>query len=79
MFPVLLLTVGVLVWCALEFIGKFFPLFAVLGAGLRFLGNKLMGRERKRVTAMQPGKPFRSRYECDLVLEYFHGRDCPFR
>eukprot|EP00904_Undaria_pinnatifida_P003525 jgi/Undpi1/13173/HiC_scaffold_8.g02835.m1 len=66
-FPVLLLTLGVLVWCALEFIGKFFPLLAVLGAGVRFVVNKITGTERKRVTAMQPGKKFKSRWTSEVA------------
>lgn len=60
-FPIMLLTAGVLVWCALEFIGKFIPVFAILGKVFRCLAGACTGKKRVR-TVMRPGAKIRSRY-----------------
>lgn len=60
-FPILLLTAVVFLWCTLEFVGKFFPVFAILGKSLRFVAGAFTGKKR-RVEVMRPGRKIRSRF-----------------
>lgn len=59
-FPVLVLTAGVFVWCAIEFVGKFFPILAMLSKAVYFVGGACSGKKRRKAV-MRPGKPIRSR------------------
>ena len=67
MFPVFLLTLGVLVWCILEFLNGIFPLFYILGKGFRWILGACTGRKRA-TSVIQPGKKMRSRWALSLFL-----------
>lgn len=67
MFPVFLLTLGVLVWCILEFLNGIFPLFYILGKGFRWILGACTGRKRA-TSVIQPGKKMRSRWALSVVL-----------
>ncbi|CAM9208586.1 unnamed protein product [Hapterophycus canaliculatus] len=65
-FPVFVLTLGVLVWCVLEFLNGFFPLFIILGSGFRYMLGACTGKKRSRAV-MQPGKKIRSRWTSEVA------------
>eukprot|EP00903_Cladosiphon_okamuranus_P010786 g10192.t1 len=60
-FPIFLLTLGVLVWCILEFLNGIFPLFVFLGKGFRCILGACTGKKRARAV-IRPGKRIRSRW-----------------
>ncbi|CAM9423368.1 unnamed protein product, partial [Scytosiphon promiscuus] len=65
-FPVFVLTLGVLVWCVMEFLNGFFPLFIILGRGFRGILGTCTGKKRSRAV-MQPGKKIRSRWTSEVA------------
>ena len=60
-FPIFLLTLGVLVWCILEFLNGIFPLFHIMGKGFRWTLGAFTGRKRVRAV-IAPGKKMHSRW-----------------
>ncbi|CAM9323183.1 unnamed protein product [Ectocarpus sp. 12 AP-2014] len=65
-FPLFLLTLGVLVWCVLEFLNGYFPLFVILGKGFRFVLGSCTGKKRT-LEVMRPGKKIRSRWTSEVA------------
>lgn len=59
-FPVVVLTVVMFVWCAWELVGEIFPLFSI-ARKLLLLCKSLVAPESKPKAVMEHGKPIRSR------------------
>lgn len=76
-FPVFLLTLGVLVWCSLEFLNGIFPLFVILGKCFRWTLGACTGTKRSRAV-IAPGKKMRSRYALLLAIEVSDRLQIPF-
>lgn len=74
-FPVFLLTVGVFVWCVIEFVGKFFPILAFLRKAVYFIGGACSGKKKKRAV-MRPGKSIRSRCAKSIPGRIFQRGGC---